>query len=143
MNKEEKYSDLAVRESLCMNEDCPVKTQCLRWVLREYISPERRYLRVVNPLRVANVEGECLEFKSAEITLLARGFTHMFDNISTSKAKAIKSQLLADLTTIGYYRLKRGDRPLTTAERMRIEEVCREAGVTEPVEFDTWEEGIE
>ena len=143
MTTEEKYIALAERTPLCLHEECPMKTTCMRWLIRGYMPTGRRFVQVVNPCINVTQSHGCEEFQSLTPASQARGFRHIFDNVPMLKAREISRQLQSDFTRVGYYRLKRGDRPLTTSERRRIEEMCRAAGVTEPIEFDTWEEGIE
>ena len=143
MNREEQYIRLAESEVLCTANECQLKQACLRWILRDYIPAERLYVKALNPRHHWSEGNECTAFRSAQTSMLARGFKHLYDNMQLSKVLTVSKKLQSLFTPTGYYRLKRGDRPLTTAERRRIEEVCRAAGVTEPIEFDTWEEGIE
>ena len=138
-----KLQQLAKREPLCMMHECEKREHCLRWILGSYIDVNTRYVRVLNPLGIAPNGNGCSNWKSAEQTLLARGFRHLCDNMPMKTARAISRQLQNDFTRIGFFRLKRGDRPLTTAERRHMEDVCREYGVEHLMEFDSWVEEYE
>ena len=68
---------------------------------------------------------------------------HFYDDIPQGKARQIKRTLISDYGRTVYYRYHSGLLPIPPQVQAHIQMVCRQAGWTEPLHFDSETEELQ
>ena len=61
---------------------------------------------------------------------------HFYDEMPRKLEVAIKNDLIAQYTRVGYYNMRKAERPITADIEKYIEQVCRNHGWNEILQFD-------
>ena len=126
--------------SLCIKGDCPKAENCLRHVAVEMMPAEVQRWSIVSPAYLAQMEGECPMYRSAEKVQYARGFVRMMSAMTVQQAHAVKESLIATFGMAMYYRMRKGTRLITPTEQETIYNLLEQQGVTERPAFDAYTE---
>ena len=95
----------------------------------------------LSPTYLAQMEGECPHYRSAEKVMYARGFVRMMSAMTVKQAHAVKDSIVATFGMNMYYRMRRGGRLITPTEQEEIYRLLENKGVDTRPEFDGYEEG--
>ena len=76
--------------TLCLKDDCPKEANCLRHVAVAMMPAEVKTWSIVSPTYLAQMEGECPHYRSAEKVMHARGFVRMMSAMTVKQAHAVK-----------------------------------------------------
>ena len=125
--------------TLCIKGDCPKAASCLRHVAVSMMPAEVQKWSIVSPAYLAQMEGECPHYRSAEKVLYARGFVRMMSAMTMQQAHAFKGGIIATFGMNMYYRMRRGERLITPTEQEEIYQMLEQQGVTTRPEFDAYE----
>ena len=126
--------------TLCIKGDCPKATTCLRHVAVAMMSADVQRWSIVSPAYLAQVEGECPMYRSAEKVQYARGFVRMMSAMTVQQAHAVKDSIIAAFGMAMYYRMRKGTRLITPAEQETIYNLLEQQGITERPAFDAYTE---
>ena len=126
--------------TLCLKNDCPKAATCLRHVAVGMMPSEVQRWSIVSPAYLAQTEGECPVYRSAETVQYARGFVRMMSALTVKQAHAVKENIVATFGMNMYYRMRRGERLITPTEQEEIYALLEKQGVPERPEFDTYVE---
>ena len=122
---------------LCANNDCPLKTECLRYLAGKNAPDNLEIARCVMPQTLKN--SKCRWFDKITIDVWAAGFTHLYDKVMkqdyTTMRKTITNYLHGCRL---YYAYKRGDRALSPEEQQWIRNYVKSFGYDWEVEFDRY-----
>ena len=102
--------------TLCIKGDCPKTANCLRHAAVAMMPAEVQRWSIVSPAYLAQVEGECPMFRSAEKVRYARGFIRMMSAMTVQQAHMVKESLIATFGMAMYYRMRKGTRLITPTE---------------------------
>lgn len=108
--------------ALCMKGDCEKASCCLRALMyREKADSD--FLTIVNPVKLANVNGECPYYRNSEPRRYALGFRRAYDSIEPPYRRprfrnAIEDAL--DLRKSSFYNMLNGERVITPHEQRLI-----------------------
>ena len=112
--------------TVCFAEHCPLKEQCLRYLVGRQMPDTRSFYHCVNP-RYQDVGTErCSLFRSSKKVKFAKGMMHIFN---------------ADMPRRVEYR--NGTRLISPAIQEEVRSLFREAGWKEEVHFDGYVEDYE
>ena len=125
--------------TLCIKGDCPKATMCLRYKATQMMPAEVQKWSIISPAYLAQIEGECPHYRSAEKVQYARGFVRMMSALTVTQAHAFKSDIIATFGMNMYYRMRRGERLITPTEQEAIYQMLEQQGVTTRPEFDAYE----
>ena len=125
--------------TLCIKGDCPKSANCLRHVAVAMMPAEMQKWSIVSPAYLAQIEGECPLYCSAEKVQYARGFVRMMSALTVQQANAVKVNIIAEFGMNMYYRMRRGERLITPTEQEEIYQMLEKQGVTTRPEFDVYE----
>ena len=125
---------------LCTKGDCPKASQCLRYIAGAMMPADVQTWRIVSPVHLAQSQGECAYYRSAEKVRYARGFVRMMSALSVTQASAMKESIIATFGMAMYYRMRKGTRPITPIEQETIYGLLEKQGVTARPEFDAYVE---
>ena len=126
--------------TLCINDKCPKASTCLRHIAVTMMPADVRKWSIVSPTYLAQSEGECPVYRSAEKVRYARGFIRMMSALTVTQAHAVKGSIISAFGTAMYYRMRKGTRPITPTEQEAIYGMLAQAGVTVRPEFDAYVE---
>ena len=126
--------------TLCIKNDCPKADTCLRHVAVEMMPSEVQRWSIISPAYLAQTEGECPVYRSAEKVQYARGFVRMMSELTVKQAHAVKENIVATFGMNMYYRMRRGERLITPTEQEEIYALLEKQGVSERPEFDAYVE---
>ena len=126
--------------TLCIKNHCPKADTCLRHVAVGMMSSEVQRWSIVSPAYLAQTEGECPVYRSAEKVQYARGFVRMMSALTVKQAHAFKDGIVSTFGMNMYYRMRRGERLITPVEQEEIYALLEKQGVSERPEFDAYVE---
>ena len=126
--------------TLCIKGDCPKASNCLSHVAVAMMPAEVQRWSIVSPAYLAQVEGECPMYRSAEKVQYARGFVRMMSAMTVQQAHAVKDSIIATFGLAMYYRMRKGTRLITPAEQETIYNLLEQQGITERPAFDAYTE---
>lgn len=126
----------------CLQADCPAADQCLRNLMGRAVSEKAIVMTVINPKNLKPALGtSCPYFHSTQPMRMARGFTKALDNVRHGEVKKIVAELSQLFDERLYYRFRKGERLINPQQQAIIAEVLTRHGASQPVEFDSYEEG--
>ena len=126
--------------TLCIKGDCPKASNCLRHVAVAMMPSEVQRWSIVSPAYLAQVEGECPLYRSAEKVQYARGFVRMMSAMTVQQAHAVKDSIIATFGMAMYYRMRKGTRLIIPTEQETIYNLLEQQGITERPAFDAYTE---
>ena len=126
--------------TLCIKSDCPKAVNCLRHVAVAMMPAEVQRWSIVSLAYLAQMEGECPMYRSAEKVQYARGFVRMMSAMTVHQAHMVKESLIATFGMAMYYRMRKGTRIITPTEQETIYNLLEQQGITERTAFDAYTE---
>ena len=126
--------------TLCIKGDCPKAANCLRHVAVAMMPAEVERWQIVSPAYLAQMEGECPMYRSAEKVRYARGFVRMMSAMTVHQAHVMKDGVIAAFGMAMYYRMRKGTRIITPTEQETIYNLLEQQGITERPAFDAYTE---
>ena len=127
--------------TLCLKGDCPKAGNCLRHSAVKMMPAEVKTWQIVSLAHLAEIEGECTYFRSAEKVQYARGFVRMMSAMTVQQAHVVKESLIATFGMAMYYRMRKGARLINPTEQETIYKLLEQQGITERTAFDNYTEG--
>ena len=131
---------IPVNYTLCIKRDCPKAAMCLRYKATLMIPADVMKWSILSPAYLAQTEGECPHYRSAEKVKYARGFVRMMSALTVNQAHVVKDNIVATFGMNMYYRMRRGDRLITPTEQEAIYQMLEQQGVTARPDFDAYVE---
>ena len=126
--------------TLCIKGDCPKAAICLRHMAMKMMPAEMQKWSILSPAYLAQMEGECPHYRSAEKVQYARGFVRMMSELTVKQAHAVKEGIIATFGMAMYYRMRKGTRLITPTEQETIYNLLERQGITERPAFDAYTE---
>lgn len=127
---------------VCFNSECPLHEHCLRWQTGHYVSERPYSVSCFNPRHRHAGSDSCPGYRSDHPQRVPRGMVGFYAAMPGAMERAIKSRLIECYTRVGYYRFRRGERPITPDVEQKITDVCRECGWTAAPVFDSYSEEL-
>ena len=136
-----KWKDVPNGWALCFNRDCPLRENCLRWIVGLMAPDDLTVSRCVMPHALK--DGRCIHYATAEKQRYARGFTTIYDKVLKSDYTSMRKQMTDMLRGKRYYyEYMRGERLLSPAQQEQIREFFTRRGYANCVRFDDYEETL-
>lgn len=127
--------------ALCLREDCPCASTCLRRLACKPMMERFTYLRVLNPDRC--VPGSsCPYYRDSTPVVYARGFKGMQSRMLPAQYQKFRELLSGQSNLNKFYLWRRGEFALSPEEQNQVLWALRQAGVTDELPFDHYEESI-
>ena len=136
MIDEKMLKEKAEKYLVCFNEQCPKHEHCLRWMVGQYVPEQQMAITCVNPNMTKNSAKECPAYRDEKPQPIAKGMIHFYDEMPRKMEVAIKTDLIAHYTRVGYYDMRKAARPITADIEKDIEQVCRSHGWSDKLQFD-------
>ena len=128
---------------LCLKSDCPKSTMCLRHKATLMIPADVMKWSILSPAYLAQTEGECPHYRSAEKVRYARGFVRMIRTLPVNISEMVAQKLIARFGRNAYYDMRKGKRTIAPTEQDVIIAVVAECGAQQEVVFDSYEENFQ
>lgn len=128
---------------LCLNQQCPKASTCLRQLVEQEITNETEYYVVINQKHPKMLEGECPHYRCSKKVSFAKGFMKIMANLTKTQTSKIVPLLINHFSQRTYYRIRKGERLIFPAEQQEIIRILKMCGVAEPIEFDAYVEDYE
>lgn len=129
--------------TLCIKSDCPKAAMCLHYKATQMIPADVMKWSILSPAYLAQTEGECPHYRSAEKVKYARGFVRMIRTLPVNISEMVAQKLIARFGRNAYYDMRKGKRAIAPAEQEIILSVVAECGAPQEVVFDSYEEGYQ
>ena len=125
---------------ICTSESCNERAHCLHAHFASEVLCEARTFTMINQQHPSYQEGKACElYRSDEPERYARGLTKAMGEMSHNNYVAFTNYLIAKHTKTQFYRIKRGDIPLSPAEQAELQKVLRSYGCAGEEPFDRYE----
>ena len=126
---------------VCVHAQCPKAGECLHRIAFEKLRTEKEYMRLLNPDH-CTADDHCTKFRSSKPERYARGFAHFQRRMYLDQYDRFMTMLIGRFGRNPYFERRRGDTALSPAEQTVVLQALRKAGVTEEMEFDSYEDAI-
>ena len=129
--------------TLCIKSECPKAATCLHHKATQMMSVDTMKWSIFSPAYLAQIEGECPHYRSAEKVQYARGFVHMVRTLPVNISEMVAHKLIARFGRNAYYDMRKGKRAIGPTEQEVIIAVVAECGAQQEVVFDAYEENFQ
>lgn len=143
MKEEHDFSQVPCNYTLCLNQQCPKASTCLRQLIEQETTDSTKYLVIINPKHLSTLTGECPYYRCSTKVHFAKGFIKLLDSLSNNQVRNIVPLLIGQFSRRTYYRIRKGERLLSPAEQQKILNILKRCGVTGKQEFDAYVEEYE
>ena len=140
MSQEEIFRQKAPHYLLCFIEHCPLREHCLRWLVGQQADPTVVKVGCVNPLLAQAGTERCPQYRENVTAPHAKGMVHFYDGMPRHMEICIKSRLIGRYARRQYYEYRNGVRLITPQMQQDIARICQEAGWTQPLRFDDYQD---
>ena len=129
---------------VCFAEQCPLKEQCLRYLVGQQMPDTRSSYHCVN-LRYQDVGTEqCSLFRNSKKVKFAKGMMHIFNvDMPRRVEQFVRQRLIEKHCRTYYYEYRNGTRLISPAVQEEVRSLFREVGWNEEVHFDEYLEDYE
>ena len=134
--QEEAFRKKADHYLVCFISSCPLREQCLRWLVGEYADPTLVVQTSVNPHNPEHGHEQCTMFRKKQRVMMKRGFTRMYYDMPGHMEKEIRWALIGAFGHRQYFEMRKGDRLITPERQQRILDTCRRFGWQGPIIYD-------
>ncbi len=125
---------------VCISRSCAQRTHCLHARIASEVCSTARIYPLINPHHPSHQEGvTCDLYRSAEPERYARGFTQAMSELSQRNYIACTNYMIGRSSKSQFYRLKRGDLPLSPSEQEEMLDILRAYGYEGDSPFDDYE----
>ena len=139
--QEEAFRAKADHDIVCFVEHCPLREQCLRWLVGRYADPSLYAVMSINPFYQGVGTQQCSKFRDSQRVMLKYGFTHLYEDMPSRIEKPIRQRLYVCFGRKRYFEMRKGERPVTPDQQKQIIDVCRQCGWQGPIVYDGEQEG--
>lgn len=131
------YKSLSKKVSMCILADCPVSSQCLRYIVRTKYSPENEEITIMNPDAIVISEQGCQFFKSTATSPFGIGFKHYLEELTIVQSKIAREVLYSHFNSrTQFYRYRDGVLRISPSRKEHLDKILSEAGLPE-LKFDS------
>ena len=140
MPKKENTS-LPTNYPVCEHSSCPMAATCLHWIAYAEKQKTDEYLHIINPTRCSKDEA-CTYYRDCKPVTYAHGFTNFQRRMFPGQYARFMAICISEWSRNTYFERRRGARLIPPSEQQFILKALKTAGVTEEMQFDSYEEAI-
>ncbi|MGM9760114.1 MAG: DUF6078 family protein [Parabacteroides sp.] len=133
------YTSLPTDYPVCQLSDCPMAETCLHQISYPTLLEKNNILHLVNPNKCSK-DAQCKFYRSNKPITYARGFAHFQKRMFPEQYDRFSMMLISQFGRNPYYERRRGDTALTPEEQRIVLDALKEVGVTEEMQFESYEE---
>ncbi len=135
-SQEEIFRERVHHYAVCFIESCPLKDQCLHWLVGRYADTQPFVQMSMNP-RNPQIGGEhCVKFRANVRTVKKQGMTHFFLDMPGRVEYSIRQELIKTFGRTQYFNMRNGKRLISPEDEETIAAVCRTHGWNGPFVYD-------
>jgi len=135
------YATIPADYTVCLHEDCPLAATCLHQIAFSALQKSQDFLQLINPKKCAK-GSNCKFYRDSKPVKYAYGFTGFQKRMFPAQYRTFMNSLIKEFGRSNYFERRRGTLSLSPKEQATILAALREAGITEPIPFDRYEEQI-
>ena len=137
LNEEINYSKVPGWYTLCFNNSCPLRDNCMRYLSGSHAPEELETSPCVLPHTLK--DGTCRWFDKVTVVTMASGFRHLYDKVLHQDYTRMRKSLTTFLHgSKFYYQYMRGERPLSPEQQEGIRQIVRSYGYDWEVPFERY-----
>ena len=130
--------------SVCFFDTCPLRKQCLRWLVGQQMPARKYHCMCVNHRAKGVGTDTCPLHRSATKVRMAQGMTRIFtDDMPKRVEVGVRKTLINQKNRSYYFEYRNGKRLIPPSLQREIRQLFRDYGWTGPVEFDSYVEGFD
>ena len=127
--------------AVCFLASCPLREQCLRWLVGCQMPATRMYYQCVNHRAKDVGTANCPQHRPAQKVLMARGMMRIFtDEMPRKVEPGVKNALIARTNRTYYFEYRNGERLIPPSLQSEIRSFFLKFGWTEEIQFDSYVE---
>ena len=127
--------------TVCYVDNCPLRTQCLRWQVGQHVPNTKSTYCCVNPHFEGVATDNCQMYRSDQKVRFAKGMLHTFTGDMPKRIEpAVRYGIISLTNRTYYFEYRNGSRLIPPALQEAIRNLFRENGWTEDVQFDSYVE---
>ncbi|MBR4920133.1 MAG: hypothetical protein IKZ62_02300 [Prevotella sp.] len=134
--QEEVFRDKTDHYIVCFLNHCPLREQCLRWLVGQYVDPTRVVYSSINPHNPHYGNEHCGMFRPNRKAIMKRGFKNMYHEMPGYMEHNIRRWLILLFGRKQYFEMRKGERLITPEQQQQILETCRTNGWQGPINYD-------
>ena len=134
--QEETFRDKVDHYMVCFLDHCPLREQCLRWLVGQYADTTRVVFSSINPRNPNFAKEDCTMFRPNRKAMMKRGFSNMYHDMPGHMERSIRHQLITIFGHKQYFEMRKGDRLITPEQQQQILDTCRAHGWQGPINYD-------
>ena len=135
------YTSLPTNYPVCEHSGCPKAATCLHQIAHTMMLKNEEYLRLINPTRCTQ-DASCAYYRSNSPMRYARGFTGFQQRMFPDQYASFMAICINHWSRNPYFERRRGARLIPPNEQQFILKALKTVGVTEEMQFDSYEEAI-
>ena len=125
--------------TVCYADECPLHTQCLRWLVGQHVPNTYSSYRCVNPHFKGVASAECPMYRKDQKVRFAKGMTHTFTSDMPQRIEpAVRLGVIGLTNRTYYFEYRNGSRLIPPALQENIRDLFRTNGWTGEVTFDDY-----
>ena len=129
---------------VCYVESCPLREQCLRWLVGQETPVSETYCTCVNPHGAGTATESCPHHRPSQKVAMAQGMTRIFtDDMSKRLEQGVRNTLIARHNRNCYFEFRNGKRLIPPSTQEEIRQLFRQFGWNGDVTFDGFVEDYE
>ena len=141
--QEELFREKSEHYLVCFLDHCPLREQCLRWLVGQYADPSLVVYTAINPRNPKFGGKDCEMFRLNQRAVMKRGFLSMYHDMPGYMEKHIRWQLIGKFGRRKYFEMRKGDRLITPSEQQIIQDICRANGWEGPIMATTYSRSMD
>ena len=127
--------------TVCYVDECPLRQQCLRWLVGQHVPNSASTYRCVNPHFEAVATNECPMYRSDQKVRFAKGMTNIFTSDMPKRVEpAVRYGIIGPTNRTYYFEYRNGSRLIPPALQENIRKLFRDNKWTADVHFDGYVE---
>ncbi len=135
------YTALYAKYAVCVHADCQCADTCLRHIGYNELLKTEKILRIINPTKCTKND-KCHHYRNSSPVTYARGFTGFQEKMYPAQYETFRFACIGMFGRNGYFMRRRGAFALPPLEQEMVLQALRDAGVTEDLPFDSYEERL-
>ena len=127
--------------TVCNVDNCPLRTQCLRWQVGQHVPNTQDKCSCVNPHYEGVATDHCPMYRSDQKVRFAQGMLQTFNSDMPKRLEpAVRSGIIALTNRTYYFEFRNGSRLIPPTLQEAIRTLFLENGWTAEVQFDGYVE---
>lgn len=135
------YTAIPSNYPACQHSDCHMAATCLHHTAYVAVLKTSEYIHLINPKKCSK-DVTCKYYRDNQPVIYARGFTNFQKRMFPDQYLKFMNLLIATFGRNPYFERRRGETALSPKEQAIVLKALKQAGVTEEMKFDKYEENL-